>query len=288
MSPGDSAAVMRRPILAAYGREPDRYGPVVRAFAARLHLDPVRLALDTAGAVVGATTARRIASDAFSWALDSRRSDDVFAESVNLAGTLARDDPRVPAALQRLAEEAAEMMLQGDPPRDRSVWFDASSWRRFTGVLQERLDRALLTEREAVAGVERLTAENAQLAEAVRARTEALAAVRSEAAGTQRMSSARLASGLLKPVAMALADSFESGSLEGTQDRLAAVLAHARIQMGDPPGTVAEFDPRLHQWVGEGRPADHVRILSPAFVARLEGEDASVLVPARVVAADET
>lgn len=283
-SPGDEARALRASIVRAYIREPGRYGPVLRAFAERLGLDPVRLALDAAKASIKGTQATHIVADAFLWGTDARRTDEVFAESVSLAGTLGVDDPRVTAMLRRTADEAAERMLVGDADLGRSVWFDADGWRRFSGRLLDRLERAARREAEAVAERDRLRDENVRLEAAARARSEALSATRAEAAGASRDSTARLASGLLKPVAHSLADSYESGSLEALRDRLLAVLARARIEMGDPVGAVVPFDPRRHEWVGEGRPGAMVEIRSPGFTARMEGDDAVVLVAARVTA----
>jgi hypothetical protein len=89
---------------------------------------------------------------------------------------------------------------------------------------------------------------------------------------------------LLKPVAAALADSYESGSLGALQDQLRAVLTRLRIRPVGTIGDVVPFDPDRHTWVSEGYPSAEVRIVAPGWEGR-DGDVPVTVVPARVVEA---
>jgi hypothetical protein len=146
------------------------------------------------------------------------------------------------------------------------------------------LGDAASREQQALANAARATEEAAQLRQVAESRSSSLVEARTTAGSASRQDASKLASGLLRPVALAVADSFEGNSLEALQDRLLAVLQRARINPILEVGEQTAFDPIRHQWVGEGTPEETVRAISPGFVARLEGEEDVVLVPARVVA----
>jgi molecular chaperone GrpE (heat shock protein) len=122
----------------------------------------------------------------------------------------------------------------------------------------------------------------AELEAALERRREAIQEVQQQRSDDQASSAQRIATSLYKPIAAALADSFEANSLVALQDALSAALARARIEPIAEPGTVVPFDPDLHSWVGAGYPGAMVRVLTPGFITRREEADVMVLALARV------
>jgi len=264
----------------AFERDPDVYAGAVRLLGTLIGEDPGAIAVRVARRVAKRERIPTLAAVAAGLA-DAAK---VRADSAALAGTADPDDPRVAPVIANIATSAADAVLVGEIDAPGMVVFTPASWHAFAARMHAQLRAA--DERESAA--------DAAMADATRRITEAQAAAeqaRNALAGTRlssesesRVLSARLAANILKPIAAALADSIEAPSLEALQDRLAAALDRARIEPILQPGEVRPFDPDVHRWVDDGEPTDLVTAVSPGFIARLEGEDDVVLVPARVVA----
>ena len=269
---------------AAFERDPDAYGGVVTLVGLLIGEDPGEIAIRVTREVARRGRIATMALVAMDIASDPR----VRADSAALAGTVGGHHPRVPAELTKIANAAAEAVLAGEVTTPGTLVFSAASWRAFATRMFARLDEASTNERQAeatAAEAERRIAEVGAAAEQARS---VLAASRTSTETQSRVSTSRLAANILKPIALALADSVEAPSLEALQDRLAAALDRARIEPILQPGEIRPFDPDVHRWVDEGDPTDLVTAVSPGFIAHLEGEDDIVLVPARVVAPPQT
>lgn len=271
-------------VEAAFERDPDAYRGAVTFLGLLIGEDPGEIA----SRVVRDVARRgRIATMALV-AMDIASDPRVRADSAALAGTAGGNHPRVAAELTKIANTAAEAVLAGEVTTPGTLLFSAASWRTFATRMFARLDEASTNERRAEAAAaeaERRIAEFGAAAEQARI---VLAASRTSTETQSRVSTSRLAANILKPIALALADSIEAPSLEALQDRLAAALDRARIEPILQPGELRPFDPALHRWVDDGNPTDLVTAISPGFIAHLEGEDDVVLVPARVVAPPQT
>ena len=265
----------------AFEREPSTYAGSMSLTGKLIGEDPGAIALRV---IRKAVKRDRIAAMALV-ATGMTEDPGVRADCVSLAGTADPEDARVQTEMAATANAVAEALLQGIVEAAGTTAFTRPSWRQFAVQMESRLADA---ERSVAVAEESAHRADARLAAATAAAEEtrtALAASRSSVQTQSRDSTARLAVNVLKPIAAALSDSFEAPSLEALQDRLAAALDRARIGPVLHPGEVQPFDPTVHRWVGEGEPTDLVTAISPGFIARLEGDDAVVLVPARVVAA---
>ena len=148
---------------------------------------------------------------------------------------------------------------------------------------------------EAAASINDLTAERDQARATIRQLETEVERIRSELRSTKgaradldRTAVNRLAGRILRPFAMALADSYESKDLAALQDALIGLFERGGVRLTVDVGERQEFDPRRHRWVGEGPPTRLIRALSPGFeivADGSEGADEIVVVPARVVAA---
>ena len=268
----------------AFARDPDRYAGVVRLIGTLIGEDPGAIGLRVVRRIVRRDHVAAIALAGANIAVDPV----VRADCVSLAGTADPENPGVVAELGSIAETAADALIEGEVGTTGTLVFNASSWRMFAARMYGRLEEAADHERRAQAEAAAAQKSVAEAAAAAEQSRTALAVSRSSTESQRRLSSARVAANVLKPIAAALADSIEAPSLEALQDRLAAALDRAHIEPILAPGDVQPFDPTRHRWVGEGDPSDLVTAISPGFLAQLEGEDAIVLVPARVVAAPST
>jgi hypothetical protein len=283
------APLYREALELAFERDPDAYSPVLELFADLMRDQPAGLALRLARRA--AANARVLAMALVSSRLAARQGAEdaaAGADSAALAGTLAPDDPLVQRMTDAIADRAADDVLDGIVSTPGSLVFRPASWRRFALRMHGRLEDAARAVAEADAGAAeaRSSMEVARL-EAVQAR-DALAGTRTTAESASRTSSARVAANVLRPVAIALADSIEAPGLEALQDRLAAILERAGIETTILPGEQQRFDPSIHRWVDDGDPTDLIVAISPGFAARLEGGNAITIVPARVVASRPT
>jgi len=268
-----------------YRRDPGKYAASVRLLASQSGEDELHLGLEAARQELANTSAGQIAAQLLLWVRESARTDQLAAEGVSLAVTAAGDSPVVVAELDRIAEAAATAFMEHAEILTGPITFSRSGWERFGRLIAARLEEAEDRERRAIDDLAQATEEAGRLRHLADTRSTALAEARVTAVSVSRNDTGRLASSLLRPVALALADSFEGDSLEALRDRLLVVLQRARISPVMEVGEETHFDPFRHQWVGDGQPSDVVRALSPGFVARVEGEEDVVLVPARVVAA---
>ena len=267
----------------AFARDPDGYAGAVRLLGTLNGEDPGAIALRVARGAL-----RRARVPAMALAGSAMTSDpDIRAYCDSLAGTADPDDPRVRETLGEVAEASARALLQGEVTAPAMQVFTDRTWAQLADSMRGRLAEAAAAEQAAGTAVLEANRRADELSAAAEQARASLAASRSAAQSEGRVSSAKLAANVLKPIAAALADSLETPSLEALQDRLAAVLERAHIEPIFASDEVLVFDPDLHRWVGEGVPTEHVSGLSPGFIARLEGEHAVVLVPARVVAAPE-
>ena len=273
----DLRSVFEEAYAGAYGS----LVPAIRTLGERLHLDPGAIALGVARRQVGATSATTLALEAARLTTDAT----VRSESVTLAGTIAPHDPSVEREIARSAAQAAEALLAGQVNAVGSLLFTPDSWAEFAAqiardvVAAHEESRAAISERDAaIAELERTRAY-------ARERQEELRHLRAQAGAQSQGNVYRVAANLLRPVAAAVADSYEEADVSALRDRLLAVLDRAQITEVTALGAVQRFDPVRHRWVGEGDPTEWIRALSPAYATQEEGEDGIVLVQARVVAA---
>lgn len=277
---GAPAGTYLSAVEAAFERDPEAFGGAVTLVGRLIDEDPGAIAARVIRKVAKRDRMATMALVAMDIASDPR----VRADSAALAGTAGSDDPRVVPELMKIANAAAEAVLAGEVATPGTLVFSAASWRAFAARMFARVDEAVTNERlalAAAAAAEKRIEDAAAVAEQARG---ALATSRMSTETQSRVSTSRLAANILKPIALALADSVEAPSLEALQDRLAAALDRARIEPILQPGEIRPFDPDVHRWVDDGDPTDLVTAVSPGFIAHLEGEDDVVLVPARVVA----
>lgn len=265
---------------------PRSYWPQARLLAQRAGLDVGQFGLALVRRRVADTAAPAIAALLLEEVRDRVATDGLAAEVALLAAALDPTDRDVARLLEQIASQRAEEVLRGEPPQPTAVAFVASDWATFVGRLERHLATEERSRQEAERERDRLREEVERLTEALRMRSEALESTRTEAGAAGRAATLRLAANLMKPVALAVADSYEARSLEAVRDALLAVLARARIEPIASAGEIVEFDPSLHRWVGSGMPSASVRVLSPGFRALGEEETgAIVLVAARVAEA---
>jgi hypothetical protein len=276
---------LRAAVISWYAIDPAAQISNLRLMAEILGEDPLVLGMEAAKRIINSTNLPRIALQLFHEANDGKRMDAVTATVVNLAVTTSIDDPNVAQALDRRADAIVEGYVSGAAPQDGPITFSKSAWERFGRLVAMRIEDAALNEARARRAADDATAEATRLRELAEERAKSLTEVRTSVGADARQDAGRLATNLMKPVASAVGDSFESRSLESLQDRLLAVLQRARITVIHDVGEQADFDPVRHQWVGDGAPTDRVIAKSPGFM--VEGEEGHdiVLVPARVVAA---
>jgi len=283
LASGDGIRQVGDPLTRWFREAPPVYLNVLRDYAAKAGLDELRIIIDAARAEVAASTAGRLAVIAFDLAQKEKRDDDVARVGANLAGALASDDRGIKEALAVRGKDAAERLIEHDPP-EGEMWFSAEGWRAFAETLIEELDRRGQAVDAAAAREELLTSELKRFQTALTMREEALSSTRAENSTNERGSAARVATNALRPVAKALADTYESNSLAALRDVLISVLRRAKIEQIGNPNDLVTFDPSRHQWVGSGIAADVGQVLSPGFSVHEEGGDSEiVLVPARVV-----
>jgi hypothetical protein len=275
---------VRSSVIRWYANDPVAQLPNLMLLAELLDEDVLALGQDAARQIIRKTNLPRIASQLFHLASEDTRIDPSAMSIVNLAVTTAADDSGVAAALDRLAESIAGRYLLGAAIPAGPMTFSASGWDRFSKLVALRLEEATANESTAEAKAAAALQEAAQLRELADVRAQSLTEARTSAGAEARQDVGRLASNLLKPVALALGDSFEAKSLESLQDRLLAVLQRARIVPIHEVGDISMFDPARHQWVGNGAPPSQVQARSPGFIIEGEGLDGIVLVPARVIA----
>lgn len=277
-APGEQAlTVLRVPVERVYRTEPGRLEVMAR-LSQRLGRDLGATLLTIARDMVRETRAPAIALDALATAADPRS----HAESVSLAGAIARDHAAVTQALESEAKAALSAAMTGDASRQGPLLLSEAGWQSVVrGVyeLSQEAERQRDAATHAAAAAETRAAE---LEHALERREEALQQVRRSSAEERSVTSSRLSINLLKPVAAALADSYESGSVGALQDQLRAVLTRLRIRQVGAIGDVVAFDPDRHAWVSEGYPSPEVRIVAPGWEGQ-DGDTPLVLVPARVV-----
>ena len=270
-----------RPALEqAYVRDPKSYREPIEVFAALRGVDPGSIALAAARRAIREGSGAILVGQALALAKD----EVIRIESANLAVAVSTEDRRGLEVLNEAAERTAEHLLAGSVEAPPSLAFVQSTWRRFAMAMVVELERASRSEKLAVEKVAELEAEVERLQSLETQRLAALNEARAEAGAQGRASVSTLAAGALRPVAAAVADSYESKSLEALQDRLEGLLLRAGISIAIKAGETVSFDPTRQRWVGEGDPPEIVRALSPAIVTRGEGNEETVVVPARVVA----
>jgi hypothetical protein len=284
-APAAAQKELRAAVVRWYGDDPAGQFSNLRLTADLLGENALRLGLEAAGRVTSQTNLPRIALQLMNSLDTTSIADEASAAVVNLAVTAVPDDPTVASALDRLAEAVAEGYVRGTARIPGPITFSRSGWERFSAVVAQQLEDSAAAERRAVDEASAAKAEADESRTLAEQRARALTESRGTASSEVRQDAGRLAANLLRPVALAVADSFEAQSLESLQDRLLAVLQRARISAIHEVGDVAPFDPTRHQWVGEGSPTENVQAKSPGFVIAGEGNDQVVLVPARVVAA---
>jgi hypothetical protein len=284
LAPGSRLPDLKPTVLRRFSQAPVEFRGPLHDYATQSHTDELALVIEAARLSLAGSPAVAVAATAIDIARQDHRRDPLAFESATLAGTLAADHPGVADALEAMANDVAEALLRGEPTDAVRVWFSGRGWQRFGERMLQAIRSSEGDRDRALTENQQLRVERAQLQEALRLRTEALSSSRAATGTSERSEGRRVAASALRPVAQALADSFESKSLTGLQDALATALGRARIRAIGRPGEVVQFDPTRHRWVGAGDSTDEAMILSPGFAAKGEGEaDEVVLVPARVV-----
>jgi hypothetical protein len=240
----------------------------------------VRIARD----VIDETAAKRILVNA----LESRTGDPVAAgDSATLAGTIWPEDPAVTPSLERMEKAAASAITTGSGDWAGPVLLRARAWSRLVHELHDRLQRAAADREEAVGQRDSLVARLDEQSQLLEERRQALQTAKTQGTQSANETTQRLAANLFKPVASALADSYESSSLAALQDQLAAAMARLNVHPIAKIGDIVAFDPDHHSWIGEGYPQARVKVLTPGFAADIGGGDELVLAFARVGPADD-
>jgi len=287
-APTDALAQLRATLIKWYADDPPGQINNLRLLADLLQEDSLVLGMEAAQQIIRKTNLTRIALQQLHDASDAGRMDPLTSSVVNLAVAVTGDDPAVTKAQDRLAEVVVEGLVNGTAPVSGPITFSRSGWEAIGRLLDLRLDEATTNEAKAREEASTAVAEAARLRELAESRAQALAETKTSTGAESRQDVGRLASNLMKPVALAVADSFEANSLDSLQDRLLAVLQRAKIVPIHEVGDEVSFDPTRHQWVGDGSPTARVQARSPGFLIESEGGDDIVLVPARVVAAAAT
>jgi hypothetical protein len=280
IAPDGFLSVMRPALEQAYVKDPQAYRVPVEVLAARRKIDPGSIALAAARRAIRQGNGPALVAQALALA----KEEVIRVESANLAVAVSADDRQALAVLNEAADGAAAGLLEGSIESAPALSFMQSTWRRFATAMLAELERARASERLALLKLAELEAEVQRLRALEEQRRVALTEARADAGAQGRASASALAAGALRPVAAALADSYEAKSLEALRDRLEAVVLRAGISVVIRSGEVVAFDPTRQRWVGEGDPPETVMALSPALVLRGEGSDEVLVVPARVVA----
>lgn len=268
----------------SYRAQPMAYASTFTYYWQSRAADPVAKALELVRHSLAGDPLRVIAALALQWAVERDPADPIVPEAASLAAAIAPEERSIRDRLDGLAVRHANALLDLKVV-DTAAWFSHASWTTFANRIIGRLEEAYAREHAAEHARDELRAELEKAQTALSLRTEALSTARGAAGAERRDDAQRQSAALLKPVAAAIADSYEADSLPALRDRLIAILARARMK---PIGSVREvqpFDAERHEWVGDGLPGDEVQLLSPGFALMIEGEDDVVLVPARVVAA---
>lgn len=286
-APATRYPVLREGLLTWFATEPRQFGRVLRLFATTARDDALELGIEAARRQVARTTLAAIAGELLMWVREDERDGPAAAASVNLAVTAGLDDPFTRELVEKQGETTARRFTAGAQLPDGPMTFSKSGWNRFSSLVISALRDANEREEAAVREAAAAQVEVARLRQTIEARSTSLLEARSTAVAATRQDASRLGTNLLRPVALAIADSYEGGSLQTLRDRLLTVLGRARISSVLAAGESAPFDPVRHQWVGEGHPSATVRALAPGFALQGEGADETVLVPARVVAAGD-
>ena len=281
VAPDGLLSVIRPALEQAYVKDPQAYRVPIEVLAARRKIDPGSIALAAARRAIREGSALTLLAQAVALA----KEEGIRVESANLAVAASSDDRHALAILNEVADRAAAALLEGSIDSAPALSFTQPGWRRFAAAMFGELERARGSEKAALAKVVELETEVGRLKALEEQRRAALAEARAESGAQGRASASAVAAGALRPVAAALADSYEANSLEALRDRLEAVVQRAGISVVIRSGEVVAFDPTRQRWVGEGDPPETVMALSPALVLRGEGNDEVLVVPARVVAA---
>jgi hypothetical protein len=278
------ARALRASVMRWFADDPPRYMSSLALLGSVTGEGALALGLESAQRELARTDVPGIAAQLLRYGNGPDQPASDFAAVVNLAVTTAGNDPSVAKAVERLAEAIATTYIEGTGHVEGPITFSRAAWERVSDAIERRLRDAAANEGRAQLEAAAATREAESLRLLAESRAAALAEARASAGGAERQDVGRLASNLLKPVALALGDSFESAHLAGLQDQLLAILQRARIRPILEIGQRARFEPLRHQWVGDGSPTAVVEARSPGFVSMGDGDNEIVLVPARVVA----
>lgn len=267
---------IREPVERAYLASPGHL-PILARLAERTRTDLGARLLALARDAIRGSRAQAIALDALGSADDPR----VRAESVTLAGTIASDHEAVIDAIEQEARQARAAAIEGDASRPGPLLFTEAGWRGLVRDVYEHVQQAHLERDAAVTTAAESDSRAVELEQALERRRSALEAAQASRVEERGASASRLSINLLKPVAAALADSYESGSLGALQDQLRAVLTRLRIMQIGAVDDVVAFDPDRHTWLGDGYPSSQVRVVAPGWEGT-DGDQSLVLVTARV------
>jgi hypothetical protein len=265
-----------------FAAEPDVYLGALQRFSRQAGVDAVAWVTDIALAAIRRTNAPMLATMAFDLARERAWTDDAAAESARLAGTVASDHHGVAEGLSARGAEAAKDLLQGRTATV-DVWLDASGWNAIVASIAETVGGLRSAVRDRDQQLSLLGSELERVNALLVTREAALWSSREAQGAAGREVATRQAAGLLRPVAAAIADSYESASLAALQQALDAVLRRNRITPIAEVGEIVEFDPSRHRWVGTGVATERGLVISPGYELRSEGSDDVVLVPARIV-----
>lgn len=275
---------LERPLLEWFAIDPRRYGPALRLYATTQGTNASAMGLQAALDLLQRSKVHVVAQTLLRWAVDDPGMDELTEQIASLAVTTAPDDPEAKKLLDQLAEQAAARLLEGRDAGSGPLTFSSTGWTRFAQLMRLQLEESAAKQATASQAAADARAESERLQRLSERRAESLTEARAATGERSSRDANQLASTLLKPVALALADSYQANSLEALRDRLLSVLQRGRITQFAKPGDVVDFDPVRHQWVGDGYPTDQVKAMSPGFAVSTEGEEDVVVVPARVVA----
>lgn len=275
---------LEKPLLEWFAVDPRRYGPALRLFATAQGTNASAMGLQAAADLIQRSKVPVVAQTLLRWAVDDPGKAEFTEQIASLAVTTLPDDPEARKLLDQLAEQAASRILEGRDTGSGPVTFSRTGWTRFAQLMRLQLEESAANEAKATQAAADALAEIERLQRLAERRTESLTEARASTGERSSRDANQLASTLLKPVALALADSYQANSLDALRDRLLSVLQRGRISQFASPGEIVDFDPVRHQWVGDGYPTDQVKAMSPGFAVSTEGEEDVVVVPARVVA----
>jgi molecular chaperone GrpE (heat shock protein) len=281
---GERLQALEKPLLDWFAGDPRRFGPALRLYATTQGANASALGLRAAADLLQRSKVQVVAQTLLRWAIDNPGTDELTAQIASLAVTTLSDDPDARRLSDQLAERAASRLLEGRDAGPGPVTFSRTGWTRFAQLIRLQLEEAAASETKASEEAAAARAETERLQRLAERRTESLTEARAATGERSSRDAIQLSSTLLRPIAIALADSYQANSLEALRDRLLSVLQRGRIHQFVVAGDVVDFDPVRHEWVGEGYPSDQVKAMSPGFAVSTEGEEDVVVVPARVVA----